>query len=325
MSIVYMNPGFVHLFQGDTFPYFEGTKEKYTKCQQYFVPLDHKNWHTVYTNEKIFDWYIRFDIYTNLANKPTDKKEGFFRLITYDKDETKIKDVTVSVDSRDNLVLSSGEETLLKTPLQLEKLHCFELHVKSNEKSETIELWHGEERIYTNGMTIYQRLDGKQPVTIQIKNIVYLPTKETYRFGIALSDFIIGNTRLGNCYCQILDTDVKSTFNKKSDGTYETEMYNKFINQTLSNLDQIKDVKDMKSLVLALSISAVDAITPFYKNNFLKYWVDDTGINLQDLPEIKEKGVQSEVLETDPVEGGFWMYDTLQRTYKMMSGEWEWS
>ena len=57
----------------------------------------------------------------------------------------------------------------------------------------------------------------------------------------------------------------------------------------------------------------------------MKYWVDDTGINLQDLPEIKEKGVQSEVMETDPVEGGFWMYDTLQRTYKMMSGEWEWS
>ena len=56
------------------------------------------------------------------------------------------------------------------------------------------------------------------------------------------------------------------------------------------------------------------------KNTKLSFGVDDFNNNETFLTEDFDKGYESEIMETNPVEGLFWDYDNIDKKFKIKSG-----
>ena len=314
MSILYVNPGYGHLMHDVNIPSFEGENDKYTNCNHYIVPLDYQNWHTVYTNDRLYDWYVRFDIYTNLANKSYGEYEGFLQLGNYQHK------LSVNIDSKDRLVIDCDGEELIRLPFTLSEIHSYELHVYSApKKNEVFELWENGKLIYQKKSTAFhQYFKGTNPYWLQIKNIVYLPNQETYRFGTAISNLIVGNTRLNDATINIVDADIETDWEERENGLY-SDKDGQLIQQKIKNLEAFQTVRDNEESVYAITFGCIDANTE-EQNEQITYMVDDTYVEEQFVPTEKNHGTQCEIMEIDPVNGSFWDYDTIQRKFNIKSG-----
>ena len=318
MSILYVNSGYKSLLQDYNMDCYEGVDEQFAKCKNYLVPLDYKNWYTVYSNEKMKEWYVRFNIYTNLTNKPYNDYEGFLRISTLSKH------LMLSIDSMGKLVLSVeiGDESteLVRLPFELDTINSYELHLYSRANDrEIIELKCGEKVVYRNlANGIYNYFGHSEPYKVQIKNIVYLPNEENYRFGMALSNFIIGDTPIGDLVVQELKTNVTSNWNY-SKGEYKATVDGKEIVQTIDDKNVLSDVKSNDSIICAVAIAAEHAKTDT-KNTKLSFGVNDFNNNETFLTEDFDKGYESEIMEVNPIEGLFWDYDNIDKKFKIKSG-----
>lgn len=317
MSIVYINPGFGSLFQESSFSYQEGQDKKYTHCKQYIIPFSNVYWYDVYSNKKMFDWYVRFDVYTNLSNENTNDKKGLLRITS------EHHDLTFNIGSHNNIVLTCDNSQLYEGYMEFDKIHSYELHLHSNGTVEQIDLWEENELLYTFKDRLIRLFDNEQPYRVQIKNIIPILTDDVNyytQFGTALSNFIIGDSKLGNLTCEILDTNITSNWQADGDG-FKTNKEGKFIQQNLKDLKQIEDIKVDKYSVYGLSISALKASCDTNLGNFMKFNVNNFTDSIKNVPYNEPKaGIQSEVMEIEPIEGIFWDYNTLQRDYKMESG-----
>jgi len=320
VSIVYINPGFGSLFQESNFSYQEGQNKKYTRCKQYIIPFSNIYWYDVYSNNKIFDWYIRFDVYTNLSNENTNDKKGFIRLLSDNHD------LTVNIGSHNNIILTTNDSQLYEGQMDFDTIHSYELHLHSNAKEEQIDLWEGNKLLYTSKGKVIKWFDREQPMRVQVKNIIPILTDDVdyyAQFGTAISNIIIGDTRLGNLTCDILDTKIKTDWNQNGN-VYQTNSVGKEITQNIKDLSKVDDINDIKSdkkAIYAVSISALKADCDTDIGNFIKFNVNNYTDSIKTLPHNEpKKGIQSEVLEVDPIEGVFWDYNTIQRDFKMKSG-----
>lgn len=313
MSILYINPGYVHLMEDTDFKAFEDNNEKFSRCKHYVVPLDYQSWHTVYSNDKVSDWYIRFDLYTNLANKTYNDYEGFLQIGNY------THSLTLNIDSMDRLVLDCNGDEIIRLPFKLNQLHSYELHLRSvPDEQEIIELWESGKQIYKkNVKASHQYFGHTQPKWVKIKNIVYLPNKNNYRFGTALSNFIIGNTKLGDLTIDILDTNIETNWEEK-DNVFTAKEDGKYIKQTIKDLKQLQSIQDNTDMAYAVSIACIDAKTD--PKDKITYQLNNMNVEDQYLSVEDGKGCQCEVLEIDPVENLFWDYDTIQKEFTIKSG-----
>ena len=311
MSILYVNPGYASLFEDHKIPSYENNDEKHTRCGRYVIPLDYKNWYTVYTNDKIFDWHIRFDVYVNLSNKTYEDYEGFLKLCDYKYD------LTLSIDSMANLVISSGEDVIQRLDFDLDTINSYELRLfsKENEK-EVIQLWKDEKLIYSNNGIPRKYFEEKSPFALKIKNIVYTPNDDNLRHGTALSNFVIGNSRIGNVSIDILDCDITSDWIN----SYTTTEEGKYITQKIKNIDTIIESEKKDECIYAVVNAMVNAKST-QDNDIVSFLVNNTRINESFLPVIDKKGITSDVMETNPIEGVFWYSDNIiNKEFKLKSG-----
>jgi len=281
MSIVYVNPGFISLFDDNEMPSYESNDKKYTRCGRYVIPLDYKNWYTVYTSDRIFDWHIHFDVYANLSNKPFEDYEGFFRLCNYKHD------ITLSIDSLGNLVLSSGDFVLYRFDFEYDKINSYELRVYSKDDNEIIELWHNDKKIYDNDGKTKKYFDGEPLRFVKIKNIVYTPNEDNLRHGTALSNFVIGNSRVGDVCIEILDTDITTDWNVNNK-EYITNQDGKYITQKIKNISKVEEIEANDDIVYCMAY-CLDNIKAS-QNEIASFLVNDTRINETFIPMKDKKG-----------------------------------
>ena len=316
MSILYVNPGFSSLFVDAHLPCYETNKEKYTKCKQSILPLDYQHWYRVYSSDRIASWNVRFDIYANLMNKTYTDFEGFLRL-------SNLKyEVTLALDSLDNLVISSGGESIFRTPFEMQKLNSYEFRFFSpKEGKEHIQLFKDDVKIFDRKDFTKQYFAHTQPTDLKIKNVVYLPNEDNYRHGIFLSNFIVGNSRLGNLTTDIIDTVVTSDW-EEDNGVYKTEEDGKFITQ------KIKDISDVKlddgECIYCVSNAMIKAKAE-RANEQATYMVNNVNINEDVFGTDDKHGLVSEAMELNPIEAIFWdKADLATKEFKFRTGGFIW-
>jgi len=312
MSILYVNPGFSNLFADAYMPCYETDDEKFTKCKHCVLPLDYQHWYRVYASDKITNWNVRFDVYANLMNKTYTDFEGFLRI-------SNIKyEITLALDSLDNLVVSSGGESIFRTPFEMQKLNSYEFRFFSPKVGkESIQLFKDGEKIFDRSDFTKQYFKNTQPTELKIKNVVYLPNKDNYRHGIFLSNFIVGDSRLGNVTSDIIDTVITTDWND-NDGVYTTDEDGKTITQKVKNADDVKLADD--ECIYCVSSAMVQAKSDEI-NEKATHFVDDSFVNENIFNTDDKRGLMSDVIELNPIEAIFWdKADFVMKKFKFRTG-----
>ena len=279
-----MNPGFPQLFEDhhDSLYFYEETNQ-HNQSGVYCVPLDYTNFHTICRCDGHKDIYFRFNLFLNLTNEVWKGRKGFLRLSTTNKE------ITLSVDEQTNLVITSGDVVMYRKKIIMGKLTAYELHVKSTEDEEVIELYINTQLAYTNKNKSWLYLNHETPLTIDCKNIIYIPNSKTKRHGIAFSSLILSNTRLHNAICALLDYTIDTDYEQQND---------EFINGTTMSITPIIGTND--------AIYAIEAAcVPAYGKGVIEFDVNDNIVGAHTLSNIK-CGIASDVMETYPATKAFW-------------------
>jgi hypothetical protein len=312
MSLLYINPGFPSLFEDSQFNYYQNTDSKYTNCKQYFIPLDYENWHRIYSNYRMISVYFRFDMYINLTNEVWNGRKDFIQV------QTLGGNLYLGIDEETNLCICCKDTVVYRKPIQMDKLTSYELHLKSNSKEELIELWIDNKLAYTNQGKAVVYFDGQSPTKIDCKNIIYIPNEDSLRHGIAFSDFIIGNTRLGDIVCDIVDTTIKTNWNKSAKTDYETNTDGSILTQDIDRT-KLVDVQSNNDVIYAIEIAS-DIAYADKSIDELEFSVDDTYINKNQLTRNTKVGTTSDIMELHPIEKIFWDYDNIINDFNIKAG-----
>lgn len=311
MSILYMNPGYIELMNDKNFQFYQNTNSKYTNCKQYIVPLDYKNWHCIFSKEKSSELFIYFDIYANLTNEAWSDKKGFLQITT------DTKDVTLSVDSQVNLCLTMGDSTFFRTPLSLDSLNRYILHVKSTDKTELAELYVNGKMVYHTVNKVFLCLNKESFNNVNFKNIIYIQNEDNLRHGLAFSNFIISDMFLNDVTCDVLETNITSDWDNK-DGVYSTDEDGKIITQNI-DLNKYSDILNEKDMIYALEIYGKGYTTN--DGDKIKFSVNDTFVSDSKISLEKENScVVSDIMEINPEDKMFWAKDNLSSNLNMKDG-----
>jgi hypothetical protein len=151
---------------------------------------------------------------------------------------------------------------------------------------------------------------------VQIKNIVYLPNEDNYRFGMALSNFIIGDSPIGDLVVEELETDKQYEWNKKGD-YYQATEEGKEVIQNIKDMTPLESVKNNDEILYAVAVVAEHAKTDT-DNTKLSFGVNDYDNNEEFLS--KEFQGYEGIMEIAPIEGVFWDYTNVDKDFKIKSG-----
>lgn len=312
MSLLYINPGFPSLFEDVQANYYQNTENKFTNCKQYCVPLDYENWHRIYSNYRMIDLFFRFDMYINLTNEVWNGRKDFIRVQTLDKA------LYLGIDEETNLCICCDDCIVYRKKINMDEITSYELHVKSNQKEEIIELWINNVLVYTNSGKAVVYFNQQAPTRIDCKNVIYIPNEDSLRHGIAFSNFIVGNTRLGDVTCDIVDTNIDTNWDKSTETEYETNMDGSVLTQKIIR-DKLEDIKSNNGLIYAIEI-ATDIAYADKSIDELSFSVDDVEINKNQLSREKNVGSTSDIMELNPVIRAFWDYDTITSSFNIKAG-----